>query len=121
MATKKGKVTSKEGKYFLEVDGKSTAISEKTISDPAALKSMSGKAVEVEYSDGKAVFPVSIEVPVAGPRVRPKIRITCYVPQINLSSLVMTDALRASLTVQMVKEGFITKPLAEKISVQKIQ
>jgi hypothetical protein len=121
MTTKKGKVISKEGKYFLEVEGKATAISDKTVSDPAALKSMAGKAVEVEYSDGKSVFPVSIEVPSAGPKVRPKIRITCYLPKIDISSLVMTDALRTNLAAKMATEGIITKSLAEKISVQKIQ
>ncbi len=120
MVTKKGTVISKEGKYFLEVDGQSTIISEKSISNPTALKSMAGKAVNVEYSDGKSTFPVSIEVPVAAMKGRPRIRITCYLPKLDFSAHAFTEAMRADLATHMVKEGLITKPLAEKISIQKI-
>ena len=87
MSVSTGTVTSKDGKYFLvEASGKKMEISDKTVSDPAAIKSMDGKKVEITYSTGPSPFPVAIALPAAksatGERivVVKRIRATCYVP-----------------------------------------
>jgi hypothetical protein len=136
MVTKKGKViTDKDGKHLLEIDGKRQEINEKTISDSKALRSLAGKDVEVELSEGDKSFVVSIaslsEGPVraskglaataaASSRAIPRIRITCYLPKIDLKDFKMTDAVRLVLAERMVKEGLISNKIAEKIAVNKI-
>ena len=87
MSISTGIVTSKGGKYFLETGGKTMAISEKTMSDPAALKSMVGQKVEVTNSPGPVSFPVAISLAAANTLdklakvvVVKRVRVTCYLP-----------------------------------------
>lgn len=69
MATKKGKIIAKEGKHFLEMDGKSTEINTKALSNPSAITNLAGKNVDVELSDGAKPFVVSItEAQAAAPK-----------------------------------------------------
>jgi hypothetical protein len=137
MVTKRGKVvTDKDGKHLLEIDGKRQEINEKTISDSKALKSLAGKDVEVELSEGDKPFVVSIASLSEGPAraskglavtasassktIPPRIRITCYLPKIDLRDFMMTDAVRPVLAQKMVKEGLISSKIAEKIAINKM-
>jgi hypothetical protein len=86
MSVSMGNVTSKGGKYFLETNGKTMEISDKTVSDPNALKAMAGKKVEITYSTGPVSFPVSISLPAAKTAASEKVvvvkrvRTSCYLP-----------------------------------------
>jgi hypothetical protein len=119
MATKTGKVIHNKGKYFLEMEGKSQLINEKTLSDPAALKSMAGQNVEVTVSSGANAFPVDIALAEAGAKKPKKPRILCYVPPVDMLKNVKMDLIRPKLADQLLKEGHITQEIHRNIKLIK--
>lgn len=123
MATKTGKVTLKDGKYFLEMEGKSQQITEKAISDPAALKSLAGQNVAVTLSSGANPFPVDISLAAAaagkGQKPPKLVRITCYLPRAEILKNVKLDLARTNLADQLLKEGHINQELHRNISLKK--
>ena len=110
MVTKTGKVIHNKGKYYLEVEGKHQIINEKALSNPAELKNLAGKNVEVTYSTGQKLFPVRITASEA----KKPIPLTCYVPPAEMLKDFKVSVHRSVLLDKMFKEKHINQEIYEK-------
>jgi hypothetical protein len=108
----KGKVIHKEGKYFLEVAGKMEELPVGLLSDEEFLKEQVGQEVEVFYTIPKS-FVAAIK-PVGKPGI-----MLCNAPAEFLrgSKFVTkpTPAITLKVAANLLKEGFITKEVHDKI------
>ncbi|HXJ92004.1 MAG TPA: hypothetical protein VMT20_03885 [Terriglobia bacterium] len=108
---KTGKVTFREGNYFLEAEGKHHAIPVGANVQTPQLKELVGKQVEILYSEPKS-FVVGL-VPV-GATSRPP-RIICYFPADPWAVGVVEEGARAALAQQFLNEGVLSKETFEKL------
>jgi hypothetical protein len=117
---------------MLEVDGVTQEIASKTLSDASAIKSMAGKNVDVEYSDGAKPFVVSITTVAAASVKAPgktaalahaaqMFGVLCYLPPADMINLATIGVHQSVLAQNMIKEGLISKKLGDKIMAKKLQ
>lgn len=110
----KGKVVYKEGKYMLEVAGELKALPVGLLADEGFLKEQVGHEVEVFYSLPKS-FVVVIK-PIGRPGM-----ITCNIPApeflagSNTFITQPTPAMTLKVATALLKEGYITQAVYEKI------
>ncbi len=107
----KGKVIHKEGKYFLDVAGKTEELPVGLLADEKFLKEQVGQEVEVLYSIPKphVVALKTIRIP----RI-----ILCNIPAPEWLGNIIThpsSEMTVSVATRLLKEGFITQEVFEKI------
>jgi hypothetical protein len=103
----KGTIVQKEGKYFLEVAGKSEALPTGLLTDEAFLKEQVGKEMEVFFTIPKS-FVAAIR-PVGRPQI-----ITCNIPAVEFlrgETFITqpTPAMTRSVATALLKGGFINQ------------
>jgi hypothetical protein len=109
----KGKVVHKEGKYFLDVAGKMEALPIGLLTDEGFLKEQVGKEVEVFYTIPKP-FVAAIK-PIGIPGI-----ILCNIPAVDFlrgETFITqpTAAMTLKVATALLKEGFITQGVFDKI------
>jgi hypothetical protein len=106
---KTGKVTLKEGKYFLDIGGKSEELPHKLASDQTALKALVGKEVEVVYSPGNNAFITALQPLIPGLKC-----FMCYVP-IDWKHITIDEKVRMNLAKEYLDKKLITKETYAKL------
>ena len=101
-----GTVVQKEGNFFLEAEGKLTPIPVSPTFQPATLKELIGKKVEVLYTE-----PRSFVAGLVGGRVP----ILCYFP-VDPWFSVVDEGARLGVARQFLNEGLISQETFEKIA-----
>ncbi len=106
----KGKVVHKEGKYFLEVAGKMEELPIGLLADEKFLKEQEGQEVEVFYSLPKP-YVVALKT-IKIPRI-----ILCNIPAELRGNLITHPSAEMihSVSTRLLKEGFITQKVFDKI------
>jgi hypothetical protein len=109
--TVKGKVVQKEGKYFLDVAGKMEELPVGLLADQRFLKEQVGQEVEVLYSIPKphVVALKTLKIP----RI-----ILCNIPAPEWLGNIITHPsaeMTVSVATRLLKEGFITQEVFDKI------
>jgi hypothetical protein len=103
-----GKVSLKEGKYFLDIGGKSEELPHKLASDQTALKALVGKEVDVVYSPGNT-FITALHPKIPGLKC-----FMCYVP-IDWKHITIDEKVRANLAKEYLDKKLITKETYAKL------
>jgi len=110
----KGKIVHKEGKFFLDVAGKTEALPTGLLTDEAFLKEQVGKEVEVFFTIPKS-FVAAIR-PIGRPGI-----ITCNIPAVDflLGETFVTQptaAMTRNVATALLKGGFITQEVFNTIT-----
>jgi hypothetical protein len=100
-----GTVVLKDGAYFLETEGKLQAIPVSPHTQPAQLKELTGRKVEILYSEPKRFI-----VGLVGGRVP----VLCYFPADPYSTFVDEGA-RSVLAKQLLNEGVLSQETFAKL------
>lgn len=115
MPVKQGKLGGKRGKFFLEVEGKQTALPFTLTTDNKTLEQLVGQDIEVFYAEPQVVAfrPVKAELAAA---LR-NIIIICYVPAdpFKISQPIARENVK-QWTADAVKQGALTPELAEQLT-----
>jgi hypothetical protein len=101
-----GTVVLKDGNFFLEAEGKLTPIPVSPHAQPANLKELVGKKVEVVYTEPRSF--------VAG-LIGGRIPILCYFP-VDPWFSVVDEGARLGVAQQFLAEGLLSKETFEKIA-----
>jgi len=108
----KGKVLHKDGKYFLEVAGKTEELPAGVLTDEGFLKAQAGQEVEVFYTNPKS-FVAAIK-PLGKPGI-----ITCNLVAEFLRGETFitnpTPAMVDKVATKLLEGGFITQEVFDKI------
>jgi hypothetical protein len=107
MATqpKTGTIVFKDGTYFLEAEGKQFAIPVSANVQPAQLKELVGKKVDVLHSEPKSFIVGLVQ---SGSGLRGP-RILCYIPADPFALGVVEEGARAALAKQFLDEGVLSQ------------
>jgi hypothetical protein len=108
-----GKVSFRDGQYYLETQQKQQLIPIGPHVDPANLKALVGQQVEVLYSEPHSFIAGFVAV-AADPAIKFR-RILCYIPApIDLGG-VIEEGVRVGLAKQFLKDGVLSKANFEKL------
>lgn len=112
-----GTVVSKDGNFFLEVDGKQHPIPVGSHINVAQLKELAGQKVELIQSEPKSfvVGLVSASAPSGAKAAVRSVRVLCYFPADPYFLGVVDEGARAGLARQFLEQGVLSQANYEKL------
>lgn len=109
-----GKVSFREGQYYLETQGKQQLIPIGPHVDAANLKALVGQQVEVLYSEPHSFIAGFVAI-APDPAIKFPRRILCYIPApIDLGGVIQEE-IRVGLAKQFLNDGVLSKANFEKL------